>query len=161
MTVSRLISYGFYAYVIGHAETQKAEIAASKRDHHGEGDQGTKARPVGQGRQGEYAAVDLVAELGNGCSVSAYEPPLDPGIAAMVEALRCAGVETYESCEGGAGHAYPEPAVRFHGDQAEGLRALSVALAAGLPVRELRRVWMVLQQEPTGPWWELTFATGR
>jgi len=90
-----------------------------------------------------------------------YDPPLDPGIAAYVEALRGAGVETYESCQGGDGHAYPEPAVRFHGDPAEGLRALSVALAAGLPVRELRRVWMVQQQEPTGPWWELTFATGR
>lgn len=90
-----------------------------------------------------------------------YDPPLDSGIVAAVEALRQAGVETYESCEGGAGHAYPEPAVRFHGDQAEGLRALSAALAAGLPVVELRRVWVVLGQEPTGPWWELTFATNR
>lgn len=92
---------------------------------------------------------------------SAFDPPLDSGIAPMVEALRSAGVETYESCDGGPGHAYPEPAVRFHGDHAEGLRALAVALTANLPVVELRRVWMVQNQEPTGPWWELTFSTGR
>ena len=87
-----------------------------------------------------------------------FDPPLDPGIAKAVVALSEAGVETFESCEGGIGHAYPEPTVRFHGDQAEGLRALSVAMRAALPVRELRRVWPVLDNEPTGPWWELTFS---
>lgn len=87
------------------------------------------------------------------------DPPLDPGIRDVVEALQRAGVDTYESCEGGDGHAYPEPAVRFHGDSAEGVRALAAALAAGLPVMELRRVWMIQNAEPTGPWWELTFAT--
>jgi hypothetical protein len=59
-----------------------------------------------------------------------YDPPLDPGIAAAVVALSAAGVETFESCEGGSGHAYPEPTVRFHGDRAEGLRALAVAMRA-------------------------------
>jgi len=51
-------------------------------------------------------------------------PHLDPGIARYVEVLRLAGVETYESCQGGPdperpdrGHAYPEPTVRFHGTQ--------------------------------------------
>lgn len=86
-----------------------------------------------------------------------YDPPLDCGIALAVHVLATAGVETFESCEGGRGHAYPEPTVRFHGDQAEGLRALSAAMRARLPVRELRRVWPVLDNEPTGPWWELTF----
>lgn len=86
-----------------------------------------------------------------------FDPPLDPGIAQAVRALSDAGVETFESCQGGAGHAYAEPTVRFHGDHAEGLRALSVAMRAALPVRELRRVWPVLDNEPTGPWWELTF----
>jgi hypothetical protein len=88
-----------------------------------------------------------------------FDPPLDAGIASAVVTLAAAGVETFESCEGGSGHAYPEPTVRFHGDQAEGLRALAVAMRAALPVRELRRVWPVLDNEPTGPWWELTFAT--
>lgn len=86
-----------------------------------------------------------------------FDPPLDPGIAVAVRALFEAGIETFESCEGGIGHAYAEPTVRFHGDHAEGLRALAIAMRAALPVRELRRVWPVLDNEPTGPWWELTF----
>ncbi len=86
-----------------------------------------------------------------------FDPPLDRGIEGAVRALAAAGVETFESCQGGQGHAYPEPTVRFHGDKAEGLRALAIAMRAELPVRELRRVWPVLENEPTGPWWELTF----
>lgn len=86
-----------------------------------------------------------------------YDPPLDAGIAPMVEALNASGVETFESCEGGEGHAYPEPTVRFHGDQPEGFRALAVAQREGLPVTSLRRAWPILDGEPTGPWWELTF----
>lgn len=86
-----------------------------------------------------------------------YDPPLDPGIANAVDALRRVGVETFESCDGGAGHAYPEPTVRFHGQRAEGFRALAAALQAGLKVSGLRRVWPILEGEPTGPWWELTF----
>jgi hypothetical protein len=90
-----------------------------------------------------------------------YDPPLDPGIFPLVEVLRADQVETFESCEGGSGHAYPEPTVRFHGDHAEGYRALAVAMRAGLPVKELRRVWPVNDGEPTGPWWELTFRPPR
>jgi hypothetical protein len=86
-----------------------------------------------------------------------YDPPLDPGIARIVETLNGAQVETFESCQGGLGHAYPEPTVRFYGDKGEGLRALAVAMSADLPVQALRRVWPVLDDEPTGPWWELTF----
>ena len=86
-----------------------------------------------------------------------FSSPLDRGIEAMVLALRAVGVETFESCEGGLGHAYPEPTVRFHGNQSEGFRALAAAMQSGLRVAELRRVWPVLESEPTGPWWELTF----
>ncbi len=85
-----------------------------------------------------------------------FDPPLDTGIERAVLALRESDVETFESCEGGRGHAYPEPTVRFHGDRAEGFRALAVAMRAGLPVAALRRVWPVDDGEPTGPWWELT-----
>lgn len=85
-----------------------------------------------------------------------YDPPLDPGIKRAVEILNHAGIETYESCEGGPGHAYPEPTIRFHGDRAEGLRALSVALQNDFPVRNLRRVWSIIDGEPSGPTWELT-----
>src|SRR5688500_8051621 len=70
-----------------------------------------------------------------------YEPPLDPGIVSAVRILRAAGIETFESCEGGPGHSYPEPAVRFNGDIAEGFMALTVAVQAGLSVHALRRVW--------------------
>jgi hypothetical protein len=86
-----------------------------------------------------------------------FSPALDPGIAQAVLALRQAGVETFESCEGGVGHAYPEPTVRFHGEPGEGFRALGIAMQAGLAVAGLRRVWPVNNGEPTGPWWELTF----
>ena len=85
-----------------------------------------------------------------------FDPPLDPGIDALVRCLVAAGVETFESCEGGPGHAYPEPTVRFHGDKAEGYRAASVALSGGFSVTALRRVWPVLDGELTGPYWELT-----
>ena len=86
-----------------------------------------------------------------------FDPPLDVGIRHAVEVLNAAGIETFESCEGGHGHAYAEPTVRFHGDRSEGYRALAAAMQTGLPVLELRRVWPILDGEPTGPWWELTF----
>ena len=89
-----------------------------------------------------------------------FDPPLDAGITAAVLALRDHAVDTFESCEGGIGHAYPQPTVRFHGDTPEGFRALAAAMKEGLPVVELRRVWPIQDEEPTGPWWELTFARG-
>lgn len=88
-----------------------------------------------------------------------YDSPLDAGIRDAVQVLVEGGIETFESCEGGSGHAFPEPTVRFHGDSAEGYRALAVALQGGLGVLDLRRVWPVIDGEPTGPWWELTFRT--
>lgn len=88
-----------------------------------------------------------------------FSPPLDPGIEEAVRILRAVGVETFESCEGGAGHAYPVPTVRFHGGRWEGFRAMAAALSLNLPVAELRRVWPVVDGEPTGPWWELTFTS--
>lgn len=86
-----------------------------------------------------------------------FEPPLDPGIERAVKILREAGIETYESCEGGLGHSYKEPAVRFHGQRAEGFRALAVALDHNLPVSEIRRLWRIEDGEPVGPTWEMTF----
>ena len=83
--------------------------------------------------------------------------PLDREISYAVKVLRDAGVETYESCEGGKGHAFLGPTVRFHGDKAAGLRAVSVALQHGLPVSELHRLWSVIDGELSGPTWELTF----
>lgn len=92
-----------------------------------------------------------------GTFAATFEYPLDDGIAHAVMVLRDAGVETFESCEGGDGHCYPEPTVRFHGGRGEGWRALGVAQQRGLPVSALRRSWPVDDGEPTGPWWEMTF----
>lgn len=86
-----------------------------------------------------------------------FNPPLDEGIREIVITLVRNGVETFESCEGGAGHCFPEATVRFEGTDSEGLRAASVALAHGLPVRRLRRVWGVQNNMLHGPWWEMTF----
>lgn len=86
-----------------------------------------------------------------------FEPPLDPGIAEVVFALRDAGIETFESCEGGPGHSYTEPIVRFHGSRGAGFAALAVAIEHDFEVSHLRRTWPVIDGEPTGPWWEMTF----
>ena len=83
---------------------------------------------------------------------------IDPGIRQAVKRLQEHGIETCESCEGGPGHAYPEPTVAFYGTPEAGWRAVAVCLAYGLPVLSLRRVWDVLEtNEPTGPHWEITF----
>ena len=86
------------------------------------------------------------------------EMPLDAGIRPYVEALQTSSVETFESCEGGEDHAFLEPTIRFFGNTGEGFRALGVALGLGLPVAELRREWPVLDGEPTGPYWSMTFS---
>jgi hypothetical protein len=86
-----------------------------------------------------------------------FDPPLDAGIAAQVLVLVNAGIETFESCEGGEGHCYPVPTIRFHGGRAVGFKALGIALENGLVVESLRRTWPINEGEPTGPWWEMTF----
>ena len=83
---------------------------------------------------------------------------LDKGIARGVKVLMDAGIETFESCEGGEGHAFTEPTVRFYGTPAAGWKALSVCFDNGLPVLTLRRYWDVLDGfEPHGAHWELVF----
>ena len=111
---------------------------------------------------GPRSPLPPVRGLHVGLAVSCiiFDPPLDGGIRAAVEALQAAGIDTFESCEGGKGHSYAEPTVRFHGDSEEGLRALSVAIKEGLPVLDLRKVWPVIDNQLTGPWWELTFLFG-
>lgn len=84
--------------------------------------------------------------------------PVDKGIAREVRVLWENGIETTESCEGGKGHTFAEPTVRFSGDASEGFRALAIAMQNGLRPFSLRRVWTVLDGQPTGPEWEMTFA---
>ena len=86
-----------------------------------------------------------------------FDPPLDPGIEKAVLVLQEAGIETFESCQGGEGHAYPAPAIRFNGARPEGFKALAAALYAGLNVRRINRTWGILDGEPDGPYWEIVF----
>jgi hypothetical protein len=83
--------------------------------------------------------------------------PMDEGIAPYVHILRGSGIETYESCEGGEGHIFPEPTIRFHGGRAAGFKALSIAIEHGLPIYGIRRLWTVDDGELTGPVWEIVF----
>lgn len=83
---------------------------------------------------------------------------LDPGIALIVNRLREYGVETYESCEGGEGHCFPEPTVRFACGDGGQWQALGVARMLDMPVTELRQVWTISRDGvPTGPNWEMVF----
>jgi len=85
--------------------------------------------------------------------------PIDLGIVRAVKTLVDSGVETFESCQGGEGHAFPEPTVRFGaGRPEEGWKGLSVCLTYGFPVRALRLYWTIEQgHQPTGPHWEIVF----
>ena len=82
---------------------------------------------------------------------------LDHGIKDAVCIFQEEGIETYESCEGGPGHAYPGPTIRFLGDNSEGYRAYAAALRNGLSVSELRRIWVTEEGNLSGPYWEITF----
>lgn len=94
-----------------------------------------------------------------GATRSEWLRSLDSGIAHYVDVLDRDGIETFESCEGGDGHAFSQPTVRFYGERSEGFRALAVALSHDLPVADLRRYWQIQDGEPSGPHWELTFRT--
>jgi hypothetical protein len=89
----------------------------------------------------------------------AVDLELDPGIRRYVLILRQAGIETFESCQGGVGHAFPDPTIKFHGNNWEGFKAISVAMTYGLPVLSIRLAWAINDGMPQGPWWEMTFRT--
>lgn len=99
-------------------------------------------------------------------SLEAFAPevdlPIDPGIREAVLILRRGGVETFESCEGGEGHAFDAPTIKFHGDSWAGYKAFAVAMENGLSVCRLQRAYGVINGQLEGPWWEIVFrATGR
>lgn len=82
---------------------------------------------------------------------------IDPRIRRAVKILWDNGIETFESCQGGRGHSFPEPTVRFHGQKHEGFRAVAIALGHRLKVATLRRYYTVEDGELHGPCWEMTF----
>lgn len=82
---------------------------------------------------------------------------LDAGIRFAVNVLDAAGIETYESCQGGEGHCYDRPTVAFHGGPHEGHRAFTAVMDYGLPVKQVNRMWRLNSGELEGPRWEITF----
>lgn len=99
----------------------------------------------------------MIQENIPGAKGNIYSPPLDKGIERAVHVLNDFGIDTYESYEGGADHAYPEPTVRFHGDRYTGFHAYAIAATNGLRVTALRRIWRVIDGELVGPSWEIVF----
>ena len=85
--------------------------------------------------------------------------PIDQGIREAVLILRRAGIETFESCQGGKGHAFDEPTIKFNGDSWAGYRAFAVAMENGLKVRRIQRAYGVVDGQLEGPWWEIVFYT--
>lgn len=101
-------------------------------------------------------------DVGEQVSLECYAPdvdlPLDPGIRRAVLVLRRAGIETFESCQGGEGHAFTVPSIKFHGNAWAGYRAFAIAMENGLPVARLQMVWDEIDGHLQGPWWEITFS---
>ena len=84
---------------------------------------------------------------------------MDAGILPVVDLLRKNGIGTFESCEGGPGHAFLEPTVRFLGDRGTGFKVYDILVTNGLdrPAKSIRRYWTASNGELEGPYWEVTF----
>lgn len=80
---------------------------------------------------------------------------LDAGIRFAVRVLHAAGIETCQSCEGGAGHTYHEPTVDLVADEGAGLRAVAALTGYGLDVLDLAMVWPIADGMPTGRLWRV------
>jgi hypothetical protein len=65
-----------------------------------------------------YRAKSRRAGPLDGPSREDWVASLDPSSARYVDVLYAAGIRAYESCEGGEGHSYVEPKVRFYGERA-------------------------------------------
>lgn len=67
---------------------------------------------------------------------------IDSLILPAVKILNEHGFETFESCQGGEGHCYSEPTVRFFGSEFDLLRAYEICQCYGLNVSEAKRVFI-------------------
>jgi hypothetical protein len=66
---------------------------------------------------------------------------IDEKILPAVKILNEHGFKTFESCEGGEGHLFHEPTVRFEGSEFDLIRAFEICQLHGLPVYEVKRVY--------------------
>ena len=83
------------------------------------------------------------------------DPRLDSGIKDAVVTLIGNGIITYESCQGGDGHLCKEPTIRFNGDRTEGMKAYHILVSNGFSVVSISRIWVNVDEELTGPNWEI------
>jgi hypothetical protein len=85
---------------------------------------------------------------------------IDEGIRFAVRVLHSRGIETCQSCQGGAGHAYPAPTVDMlaGSNDAAGFMALAYLHAFGLPVVSVSKCWSVSNGEPFEMLWRIEFA---
>lgn len=67
---------------------------------------------------------------------------LDPGIAPVVEILNNHGFKTFESCQGGDGHCFVNPTVRFYGSEFDLIRAYEICQCYRINVYEAKRVFL-------------------
>lgn len=85
---------------------------------------------------------------------------LDKGIRFAVRVLHAAGIETCQSCQGGAGHAYDRPTIDLTagGDDSKGFEALAALRDYGLPVTEVAIVWNIQNGHPYEKLWRIVFS---
>lgn len=83
---------------------------------------------------------------------------LDPGISLVVKILMENGIKTFESCQGGHGHAYNVPTVCFEGDQTEGYKVFAMLAQLNFVVINLKRSWPIQNNEIGAPYWQLELA---
>lgn len=115
---------------------------------------------LGLSEQCSGMAIGLVKDDPLEAYAPAVDLPLDAGIRRAVLILRQAGIETFESCEGGEGHAFAEPTIKFHGNAWAGYKAFAVAMEHGLPAARIQYVWHEVDKQLAGPWWEIVFSRG-
>ena len=89
---------------------------------------------------------------------------LDKGIREAVEILNRHGFETFESCEGGKGHCYSEPTIRFFGNEFDLIRAFELCKLYKMNIYEAKRVYRKTdvysegdKGEPIGLSWDKPF----
>lgn len=84
---------------------------------------------------------------------------LDDGIIKVVRVLRKAGIDTFNSCQGGPGCRFDRSVVWFNGDIDEGFRAEKILMDAGFKVYQIAHFWHT-RQNMKCPYWEISFMRG-
>ena len=88
---------------------------------------------------------------------------VDDGIRRAVVILNKHGFKTFESCEGGEGHCFPDPTVCFYGSEFDLMRSYDICSLYHLNVFECRRVFgkspvyrdnELINAEPIGEAWD-------